>query len=267
MSTRQVIVLVIAGIAAIGALLIFRGMGAQRAQATATPVETIAGEEVLVAAHDIKQGAALAPGDLAVRLFPRASVAPQFISITRQPSAQADYVGAVTRRPFAQGEPIALGSVQQPDGHGFMAAQLEPGYRAVAIEINLNTSVGGFIQPNDHVDVLATASVQGDGGRDVTRSSIVLQDIRVLALNDVTQPQTSGDSPTRTEAQVAVLELTAEDARVLAEADGQGDISLALRGVQAETVGLHTQRPRRSSESGSGSVRVHAFGSVLGGGS
>jgi pilus assembly protein CpaB len=268
MSARQLIVLAVAAIAAIGALLLIRGMGGREASPaeTAGVEQPIAGEQVLVLARDIPQGAALAPSDIAVRLFPHESVSPQMINVTDNPSAQAEFVGAVTRRPFIQGEPLIMGSVVQPDSHGFMAAMLTPGFRAVALEINGNTAAGGFIQPNDHVDVILTAQVPAAGGREEAQSSIVLSDVRVLALNDAVQPQTTGEMPTRTEAQIAVLELSPDDARILAQADGAGDISLALRSVEAETVGMRVPRAQRSTPGGGG-VRVHAFGSVQGGGS
>jgi len=204
---------------------------------------------------------------LEVRLFPQDSVAPQMVRLSQAPSAQAEYVGAVTRRPFVRGEPLIQGSVQQPEGRGFMAAQLDPGFRAVALEIDPNSAVGGYVQPNDHVDVIVTATVPGsNGSQDVIRSDTILQDIRVLALDDVVQPQTGGDAPTRTTAAVAVLEMSQEDARVMAEADGRGDISLALRGVEMETVGArrpHSQT--RASTGGAGAVRVHSFGTLVGG--
>jgi pilus assembly protein CpaB len=261
MSARQLIVLAIAAIAAVGALFIIRAMGAQRA---APEVETsaIAGEQILVAARDIQQGVALQPGDLKVALFPTETVTPAFIRVGSEPSAQSDYVGAVTRRTFAQGEPITQGSIVQPDGRGFMAAQLEPGYRAIAVEIEASTAVGGFLQPNDRVDVIVTTTAAGENGRQMVLSDIVLQDVRVLALGEHTNGQTAGAEQERIEASVAVLELTAEDARALALADEAGQISLALRGVQAETVGI--ERSDRSG--GGGGVRVHAFGTVSGGG-
>jgi pilus assembly protein CpaB len=264
MSPRQLIVLVIAAVAAIGALLLIRGMGARTAAPTAEVAAPIAGEQVLVAARDIGQGAALTPSDLGVALFPEGSVSESFIRTSAQPSAQADYVGAVTRRSFARGEPITVGSVVQPEGRGFMAAQLPPGYRAVAIEIEDNTAAGGFIQPNDRVDVIMTQQ-SNENGQEQVRSNIVLQDIRVLALGEKTETQTSGEAPERIEANVAVLELNAEDARILAQAERLGDVSLALRGVQAETVGMRA--PSRESLGGAstGSVRVHAFGAVVGG--
>lgn len=265
MSARQIIVLVVAAVAAIGALLVIRGMGARHPTTTAEAAPPIAGQQVLVAAHDLAQGAALAPSDLGVALFPTASVSASFIRIDRQPSAQAQFVGAVTRRPFVQGEPITMTSVVMPDGRGFMAAQLQPGFRAVSVEVQQKDAAGGFIQPNDHVDVIATSRENGAGGQEV-HSAIVLQDVRVLAMGDATTPQTNGDHPTTSDAHIAVLELSAEDARTLALAHGMGDISLALRGVQAETVGLHTGHGGETLTQGSGGVKLHAFGTVSGGG-
>ncbi len=268
MSARQLIVLVVAAIAAIGALLLIRGMGARDATPTAAEAEPIAGEQVLVVARDVAQGAALTPSDLAVALFPEGSVAPSFIRLSAQPSAQADMVGAVTRRAFVQGEPITMGAVVQPEGRGFLAAQLEPGFRAVAIEISAETAAGGFIQPNDHVDVIVTTRTQNaDGGSgEAVNSNIVLEDIRVLAIGDKTQTQTTGEAPETVEGNVAVLEMTAEEARTLSLAEELGAISLALRGVQVETVGMRAPRNGGTLTQRSGSVRIHQFGTVAGGG-
>jgi pilus assembly protein CpaB len=269
MSARQIIVLVVAAVAAIGALFLIKGMGGHPQQTAHAAQQPIAGEQVLVAAHDIQPGAALSPSDLAVATFPQASVSPQFIRLSAQPSAQHDFVGAVTRRAFVQGEPITTDSVVQPDGHGFMAAQLAPGFRAVAVPIEQKTAAGGFIQPNDHVDVIATVKFEshGDGGpTQQSRSDIILQDIRVLAIGDKTQGQTAGDHPETNDGTVAVLEMSPEDARTLEMARAVGDVSLALRGVQAETVSLRTPRNHGGFTQEAGSVRVHAFGTVVGGG-
>jgi len=266
MSARQLIVLVVAGIAAVAALLLIRGMGS-REEAPAAETAQIAGEQVLVAARDVPQGAALTPSDVAVALFPERSVAPSFIRLSAQPSAQADMVGAVTRRAFAQGEPITQGAVVQPEGRGFLAAQLAPGFRAIAIEIEEQTAAGGYIQPNDHVDVIVTTRIQNrDSGGEQVNSNIILEDVRVLALGENTQTQSGGEGPEQVEASVAVLELTAEDARTLSLADELGTISLALRGVQVETVGMRAPSSGRSLGQSSGAVLVHQYGTVSGGG-
>jgi pilus assembly protein CpaB len=194
--------------------------------------------------------------------FPASAVTDSFVRVSASPSAQADYVGAVTRRPFVQGEPIITTAVIQPDGRGFMAAQLEPGYRAVAVQIEQGNAVGGYIQPNDRVDVIVALKVEG-GENNQVRSDTIIEGARVLAVGDKTQPQTVGESPEIINAADAVLELTIEDARALAQAQKVGDISLALRGVQIETVGL--TRSGRTLSQGAGTVRIHAFGAVTGG--
>lgn len=266
MSARQLIVLVVAGIAAVAALLLIRGMG-RRDDAPAQQAEQVSGQQVLVAARNVPQGAALTPSDLSVALFPDSSVAPSFVRLSAQPSAQADFVGAVTRRAFVQGEPITSEAVVQPEGRGFMAAQLAPGYRAVSIQIDAQTAAGGYIQPNDHVDVIVTARNSGsEGGGERVTSNIILEDVRVLALGDTTQTQTEGEGPQPIQAGVAVLELTAEDARTLALADELGAISLALRGVQVETVGMRAPSTGRTVGQHSGAVLLHQYGTVSGGG-
>lgn len=266
MSARQIIVLVVAAIAAIGALLLIRGMGQNRAEPTAAATQ-IAGEEVLVAARDLPQGAALAPSDIKVALFPTEALGPSMI---RAGAARTEMVGAVTRRAFAQGEPITQGSVLQPEGRGFMAAVLEPGFRAVAMPIDSDTAAGGYIQPNDRVDVILTYTTEARGSSPaITSSEVILEDVRVLALDDAVQTQSSGAAPERVNANVAVLELGAEDARLIALAEARGNLSLALRGVETETVGMRDPRRRGSSGLGGGAgadVRVHAYGSVTDGG-
>jgi pilus assembly protein CpaB len=266
MSARQLIVLVVAGIAAVAALLLIRGMGG-REEAPVAETSQIAGEQILVAARDVPQGAALTPSDLAVALFPERSVSPSFVRLSAQPSAQADFVNGVTRRAFVQGEPITSSAVIQPEGRGFMAALLLPGYRAVAVEIEEQTAAGGYIQPNDHVDVLVTTRIQNpDGGGEQVSSNIILEDVRVLALGDTTQTQVEGEGPEAIEAGVAVLELTQEDSRALALADELGTISLALRGVQVETVGMRAPSTGGTVGQHSGAVLLHQYGTVSGGG-
>lgn len=262
MSARQLIVLVIAAVAAIGALLLIRGMS-NAPPAEAEAARPINGEEVLVAARDIAQGAALTPGDLAVALFPSDSVSDNFIKAGG--SAQADQVGAVTRRAFVRGEPLTTTSVIQPEGRGFMAAQLEPGYRAVAVEIEDITAVAGYIQPNDRVDVITTVKSDGPSGEDIVQSTIVLEDVRVLAVGDKTQGQSTGSEPETIHSNVAVLELSAEESRILAQANEAGDINLALRGVQTDTAEARSADRANQLGQQSGAVRVHAFGAVSGG--
>jgi pilus assembly protein CpaB len=267
MSARQIIVLAVAFVAAIGALLLIRGMGQSEEPAK---VENVAGIRVLVALNDVPAGAALTSADIGWRAFPEEGVTEHFVSAEQYPDGQTEFVGAVTRRTFVNGEPIILGSVMQPNGRGQMAAQLLPGYRAISVEIDPESAAGGYIQPNDRVDVLLTtrSDTNSEGGRRV-RTDVVLQDVRVMALGELTQPAVSaGDPPAPHFNKTAVLELTADDARALEMAEAMGSLSLALRGVEAETAGMHAPSARRGSaiDYDSNNVRIHAFGRMRSGG-
>ncbi|MET0181590.1 MAG: Flp pilus assembly protein CpaB [Caulobacterales bacterium] len=261
MSARQLIVLGVAFIAAIGALFVIRGMASPREEAPQAAEQPISGEMVLVYARDVTQGAPLATNDMAWRLFPEDSVGQQFIKQKDQPEALTQMQGGVTRRAAVAGEPVIAGQIVLPDGRGFMAATLQPGYRAVSIEVEANTSAGGFIQPNDRVDVLVTRKVDG-GAVETAQTRVVLEDVRVIALDEHTSAQNGGDGPERITASIAVLELSQQDATLLASADRSGKISLALRPVEAETAGMRTPSaaPRTQAGGGTGGIVIHAFG-------
>ncbi|MGE0045126.1 MAG: Flp pilus assembly protein CpaB [Hyphomonadaceae bacterium] len=272
MSARQIIVLALAVVAAIGALFLVRGMG-RPAQPANVAAASIPGVRVLVASRDLPQGAALSGGDLQWRAFPQESITQAFVREEAQPSAPSDMSGWVTRRAFVAGEPVTLGSVISPDDRGFMAAQLPPGYRAVSIEIDPDTAAGNFIQPNDRVDIILTTrvEVERDGGgtdREV-RTDIVLEDVRVLAIGEHAQTQQSGQAPERVDGGVAVLELSQADSRILAHADALGDLSLALRGVEHEAPGIRAASAGRSAgafqqnaRQMTTSVRIHQYGAA-----
>jgi len=266
MSARQLIILAVAFVAAIGALFVIRGMNQPRAEPDNAEQIAINGQQVLVMTRDVPQGAALNANDMAWRLFPQESVTDQFVRQANTPDATTQFNGGVTRRAFAAGEPVIAGSIVLPDGRGFLAAQLQPGYRAVSIEIEPQSAAGGYIQPNDHVDILVTTRVRtgSDTGQEQVNTTIVLADVRVLALDDNVQTQTTGDAPTRVTASVAVLELSQHDASLVASAQRQGDISLSLRGVEAETADMRVPSAApngAAAQQGSGgAVTIHTFG-------
>ncbi len=273
MSARQLIVLAVAFIAAIAALLVIRNMG-NSARPTQAAASEIPAARVLVAARDIPQGAALAPADLVWRTFPPESMNQGFVQEQNQPSAPSDMAGWVTRRPFLAGEPITIGSIIARNERGFMAAQLAPGFRAVSIEIESGTAAGGYIQPNDRVDVIVTSRVEvqreSGGGEEEIRTDVVLEDVRVMAIGEHVQTQAGGQAPERAQGDFAVLELSADDAQTIAFADALGSLSLALRGVEVEPPGLRVASAARRGAGAmaqnvrqmGGSVRVHQYGAA-----
>src|SRR5690242_21749532 len=92
----------------------------------------------------------------------------------------------IVRAPFVAGEPIREVKLVNAKGAGFMAAILPSGMRAVSTQITPETGAGGFILPNDRVDVILTKRDREPGkssGDENLVSETVLSDIRVLAID------------------------------------------------------------------------------------
>ena len=148
-------------------------------------IETV---EVLVAKGDIAMGqtvgaAATCSGRPGRRTPPAAiSSRKNQTGLTRSKSL----AGAIARAPFVAGEPIREAKLVQAKGSGFMAAILPPGMRAVSTQISPETGAGGFILPNDRVDVILTRrdrAAEKATGSEVQTSETILKNIRVLAID------------------------------------------------------------------------------------
>jgi pilus assembly protein CpaB len=146
--------------------------------------------------------------------------------------ARDQVVGAIVREPILAGEPIIERKLVRAGEGGYMAVVLQPGMRAVSLPVTVETGAGGFILPGDRVDVVQSRRVEkaanatgGGGGQDV-ESHTILKNIRVLAVDQATEPP-KGDKAVV--GAVATLEVAAADAPLVARAKTQGDVILALR--------------------------------------
>jgi len=115
--------------------------------------------------------------------------------------------------------------VIRADGSGYMAALIRPGMRAIATDITPEAGVGGFILPNDHVDVILTRKSHGED----FQSETILTNVRVLAI-DQTVEEKNGQRVVI--GKIATLELAVPQAEMLALARRLGSISLMLRGLR-----------------------------------
>ena len=174
--------------------------------------------------------------------------------------AKADYVGSVVREPILAGEPIVLRKIVRAGDSGYMAAYLEPGMRAMAIKVSVETAAGGFILPGDRVDVVLTRETTlanlgaTEGDRAKFSSATVMQNIKVLAVDQSTR---AGDDAQTVIGATATLEVGPRDAEALALAKSEGELSLILRSY-ADTGGPSgrvSAGPRQSS-----AVRVYRGG-------
>jgi pilus assembly protein CpaB len=110
-----------------------------------------------------------------------------------------------------------------------MAATLSEGMRAVSIAINTDSGAGGFILPNDRVDViLSKREKNADHPSDSVNSETILGNVRVLAV-DQTIEEKNGQKVVV--GKTATLELKPEQAETLARSRQMGTLSLALRSL------------------------------------
>lgn len=216
-------VLVLVGALLAGGIAAWLSFGLQPGSAPATTLAAapqIKTQEVLVAAVDLVLGAAVTDQELRWQAWPEDAVNPGFISRDLRPEAVKDLTGSIVRQSMVVGEPIRDGKLSNK-ASGYLATLLKSGMRAVAVRVTAESSAGGFILPNDHVDVLHTS------GQDGGRSRTLLANIKVLAID-----QRAVDSGTESDAAVgktATLELDPAQAEVISGAQATGALSLALR--------------------------------------
>ena len=137
--------------------------------------------------------------------------------------------------PFVAGEPIREAKLVNAKGSGFMAAILPSGMRAVSTQISPETGAGGFILPNDHVDVILTRrdrEAEKATGTEVQTSETILSNVRVLAIDQTVQEKNGQKVVV---GKTATLELTPRQVETLALAQQLGSLSLALRSITDAT--------------------------------
>lgn len=222
--------LIVLGIAVTAGAAAFMLSGGERAPAPVQQIVRPAAEtvEILVAKQDIGVGRAVSPEDLTWQPWPIAAAGPLFIRKSQRPDALNEFKDAVARSPFVAGEPIREQKLVRADGAGFMSAILPAGMRAVSTEISAETGAGGFILPNDRVDVLLTRREQGAQASESITTETILRNIRVLAI-DQTVEEKGGQKVVV--GKTATLELGPQQAESLAMSRQRGSISLALRSL------------------------------------
>lgn len=230
LTKARLIVLFIAIAAGAGAIWFSGQMGPPTVVEAPAPI--IQTSEVLVAAKDLEPGHRLQPGDLKWQAWPADAIPAGTLTRTSNANAMSDVQGAFARSPFTAGDPIRQERLIKSDGSGYMAALVGPGLRAVATEISPENGVGGFVLPNDRVDLLLTRAEKGGQGRELHVTETILYDVRVLAID-----QMVGDKGGQKVAigKIATLELTPKQTERLALARRLGTISLALRGLSDQS--------------------------------
>ena len=242
----RVVILVIAigagSLAAWLALSLKPGVAVTKVETPAPPVPMT---DVLVASADLAQGHALGEATIRWQPWPKDAINPGFITRSTKPEAIKLLSGSMVRSHFVKGEPIreeklSLGS------SSLLASILAPGKRAVAIRISVESTAGGFILPNDRVDVIQTVARPSDGQTE-NLSRTLLTNIRVLAV-DQKVDETKGQAVAM--GKTATLELSPAQVETIAAGQASGILSLSLRSVSDSDEEPALKRPN------GGSVRI-----------
>ena len=196
---------------------------------------------VLVAGRALATGTLLRPDDLRWKDVGAGQVRPG--NLLRGQVTDGEFIGAVTRRPFASDEPIIASDLVKPNERRFLSAVLTPGTRAVSISVDAPQSVAGLVLPGDRVDVILTQSLAGPGG-DAARKTVaetVLRDVRVIAVDQ--SLNISGTPPAQAKPgtfgsqspipKTVTFELTDRQAERLFVAAQLGRLHLSVRPLQA----------------------------------
>lgn len=180
-------------------------------------------DQVVVATRNIDVGAILKEGDIGWSEWPKKNTGAVAIRRSAEPDAIKNLIGAMTRAPFFQGEPLRRDKIIVGSQSGYLSAVLASGKRAVAINIDSSgaNTAGGFILPNDRVDVLRVGGTDSEG-------ETILSNIRVLAIGQNVSEKDGEKVITGTN---ATLEVTASQAETLIGAQRTGQLSLVLRSI------------------------------------
>jgi pilus assembly protein CpaB len=230
MSPRRLMLLGAAmGLSLITALLVRSWVDNVRQQSAAPVVSAEPAKPVkvvLVAAKALPAGHFLHQEDFAWVSWPDDNIGPAYLL---QGVVNTDaLLGSVVRTGVAAGDPITDAHLVKRGEHGFLAAILAPGMRAITVPITANTGLSGLVIPGDRIDVILTMSTPGaKDGPEKKLAETVLQDIRVLAVDQRLDDQSSDAIM----AHATTLEVTPKQAEILSLLGDVGKLSMTLRSV------------------------------------
>jgi pilus assembly protein CpaB len=234
MKPAKLIVLGVSVTAALGAAWLSSGLVKPKIVVSqAAPVVQEKMDQVLVASMEIPVGTQVTMDKLRWQNWPTASVSPLMLTKGNSPQGLEEITGSIARAPTLDGEPIRKDKMIKGANGGFMSAILPTGMRAVAINIVSSgaKTAGGFVLPNDRVDIIRTGRDEENTKQrqtDIFTSDTILQNIRVLAIGQNVQER-NGEKVVVGE--TATLEVDPKQAELITLAQRTGDLALVLRSL------------------------------------
>jgi len=190
---------------------------------------------VLAVANTLTAGSLMKPDDLETKEVPQSEVPPGARLDT--PVARAELFGAMVRQTMLAHQIILANNVMRPGDHGFLAAVLGAGKRAISVGVDVVSGTAGLIWPGDHVDLILTmdnADPTQPVGKRISGET-VLSDVRVIAIDQQLVQGAGGAAPTaNSSSRTVTLEVSPDDAERVAVASRLGKLALSVRPVDAK---------------------------------
>jgi pilus assembly protein CpaB len=173
--------------------------------------------KIIVATMDIPQWKTVEDVDITEKNWPKDAVTKDMFT------EKSLVIGKVAIDNVFKDEPLDARRVVDPKGGHIFSLGFPEYKRAFTVRVNDVSGVGGFLQPDNHVDVLASRKVS-DAGEEV-RTETIAQDIKVLAVDQ----ESTSDQKKAVVVRSITLEMTPQQAEAVFTAQMQGSIQLALR--------------------------------------
>jgi pilus assembly protein CpaB len=180
-------------------------------------VQQVQYSPVIVAAMDIPQWKTVGESDVTEKNWPKDTVTKDMFT------EKSQVIGKVAINNVFTDEPLNARRVVDPKGGNVFSLGFPENKRAFTVRVNDVSGVGGFLLPDNHVDVLRSWKVSGMN--DEVHTETIVQDIKVLAVDQESTSEKNKPIVVRS----VTLEMTPQQAEDVFKAQEQGSIQLALR--------------------------------------
>ncbi|HAY06075.1 MAG TPA: Flp pilus assembly protein CpaB [Hyphomonas sp.] len=267
MSPMRIIILVLALAAAGGAaFLVLQLSKPQIVTQTVTESELLVKEkevsevQVLTVTRDFLVGETIKSEDLQWSHWPKANVVEGYYVYTVVPASVEELNGAVVKTALYKGEPLLPQKIVMKGEQGLLSAMMSPDMRAVSVEISAESASGGFVLPNDRVDLILTYDQKSQPERGIserTLASTIIQNVRILAIDQNFAVNAEGE--TARLGSTATIEVTPREAELVAMAQRVGKVTLSLRPLDTFVSGTDRNARIEMLEENAGSTGVTIF--------
>lgn len=267
MSPMRIIILVLALAAAGGAaFLVLQLSKPQIVTQTVTESELLVKEkevsevQVLTVTRDFLVGETIKSEDLQWSQWPKANLVEGYYVYTVVPASVEELNGAVVKTALYKGEPLLPQKIVMKGDQGLLSAMMSPDMRAVSVEISAESASGGFVLPNDRVDLILTYDQKSQPERGIserTLASTIIQNVRILAIDQNFAVNAEGE--TARLGSTATIEVTPREAELVAMAQRVGKVTLSLRPLDTFVSGTDRNARIEMLEENAGSTGVTIF--------